>query len=1614
MDANGTLLPQATVTAQSVGLDTEPVRGQAVGDGTFFLPGLGEKALFHLQHPVLGRTSVELQGLQPHTLVAIYWSEKSAEARIVSSLAPPNATGLKAAPMIAPAPPILGWGRDPADCPPGSLFAQGPHGDDESWSFGTSDVDVNGSNLLRAESFSICGEVCDIHWWGSQLYLDPYYGWTPCTDSDPSFEIIFYDDAGGAPGSVLCSYIVQPVIVDTGILYAGFVPLLYYSVDPLPYCCAVDDGWVSIQGLGDIDCWFLWLSSPDGDGSSYFNNNGTPEEYLYDNSLCLTGNPGSGACCDDSTGDCVDDVLATDCPAGNRFACNTDCVDLTPPCGEIVACDHTIVLTDDFGDGWNGGTVDVLVNGVIVLDDLTLPTGSGPQTTVFKAATGDVISTVYVPGNWAYENEYHIYDVNGTEICSDGVGGTQPTGGACGQGWCEEDPCEGNYPPNDECTGAPLVSPPYPQVVYGSNYCAQIDCPGVLDWHSTWWEIEVPYALNKMEISFCGQGFEVNNVGIVYYDECPVDCPNYILYDGIDWYSCPDGVTAPVITWMDIPGPATVWFPVYFNYDEQVDYMLTIDVDEIVVPDNDLCENAIPVAVPSVTAGTTLGATIDYGYDCSPSGSITSPGVWYSVIGTGNMMMADLCNGATTWDTKMNVICTDCDDFQCIEGNDDYCGLQSAVEWCSQYGAQYLILVHGYGGATGDFELTVSETGGACIPEVECVPIGGCCLLDGSCIITNELYCDFVGGWYLGDGSDCGIDPLAEASLPSAAAELDWSFGASSRDRDPTCPPGSLFDQPPTSATGGWTAGVSDTRTGSGYSELIRFEDFSGGGEICDIHFWGLTLSYPWADCTEDPMTFEVIFYNDDNGAPGAVVCGPYTLVLSGIPTGEYWAGFPLYEYSAVLDPCCNIAAGWVSVQATSVGSPTDCWFLWASHGETGFGMSLLYDVDADTWTTEDFDLSLCLTGVPTTGACCDDYTGICEDDIASVDCTTRYEADTLCADLDPPCGILGACCVDLVCVATTVEADCDDMGGSWYEGEDCDAGFVCPATCEHTIAMWDSFGDGWNGCTVGVYVNGVLTKTVTLPSGAGPGYDYFDAATGDEIFLDFTCVSWCTEPTYCVYDIVGEELCCGQGGYNPGDGDITCYGNCELPEIKGACCLPDDTCVRTIEDCCEYAGGIHLGEGTGCGTGEMEAVFSEDFNGGIPDTWTVTDDAGSGLMWHDNAYWGDGNDTGGDGLCAMASSDAWGTDIFDTSLITPVMDLTDRPSAQLDLLCNYQNYAYVDYFYIDVSYDGGAWSNLLTWNEDHGSFGGPPGEAISLALEGGHLTQLRFRYYTPISYWCWWVMIDDVVVSAEAVGVSPCQDMDIKPGSCPNSFNPGSHGVLPVALTGTDVFDVTMVDISSILLWRADGVGGAVAPHEGPPGPHSVYEDVATPFDGTPCDCHELEGDGFMDLSMKFKTDELVDALELDTVPGNTMMLLILSGNMLDGTPFIAQDCIRTVPPGAYPLNLSVASSTLGAWVDIDPPDRYADGGGFAHFARNHSPGSVVTLIAEETYNGQAFYGWKVNGQLQRPRSLTLEVTVPAELISVQAVFGPPQDIVVPKKVPIQHGTGGGSAPPE
>ena len=157
---------------------------------------------------------------------------------------------------------------------------------------------------------------------------------------------------------------------------------------------------------------------------------------------------------------------------------------------------------------------------------------------------------------------------------------------------------------------------------------------------------------------------------------------------------------------------------------------------------------------------------------------------------------------------------------------------------------------------------------------------------------------------------------------------------------------------------------------------------------------------------------------------------------------------------------------------------------------------------------------------------------------------------------------------------------------------------------------------------------------------------------------------------------------------------------------------------------------------------------------------------------------------------------------------------------------------------------------------------------------------------------------------------------VDIKPGSCPNPINVYAIGVMPIAILGTEEFDASMIDPDSIRLSR-EGVDGEVAPLRW------SGADVATPFEGELCECHEITGDGIMDLALKFGNQEVFNVLKLDELFGNTIPLTI-TGNLKEefgGTPIRGEDCVKVLNMGRriYGKVIDITNMTCEERADIE-----------------------------------------------------------------------------------------------
>ena len=110
-----------------------------------------------------------------------------------------------------------------------------------------------------------------------------------------------------------------------------------------------------------------------------------------------------------------------------------------------------------------------------------------------------------------------------------------------------------------------------------------------------------------------------------------------------------------------------------------------------------------------------------------------------------------------------------------------------------------------------------------------------------------------------------------------------------------------------------------------------------------------------------------------------------------------------------------------------------------------------------------------------------------------------------------------------------------------------------------------------------------------------------------------------------------------------------------------------------------------------------------------------------------------------------------------------------------------------------------------------------------------------------------------------------PSVEIDIKPDDSPNSINPRSRGVIPVAILGSDAFDVEDINARTLRF----GTDAAPIAHK-----RAHSEDV--------------NDDGFMDLVTHFRTQEtgIVCGEESATLTGETF----------DGLPIETSDSIQTV----------------------------------------------------------------------------------------------------------------------
>jgi hypothetical protein len=179
--------------------------------------------------------------------------------------------------------------------------------------------------------------------------------------------------------------------------------------------------------------------------------------------------------------------------------------------------------------------------------------------------------------------------------------------------------------------------------------------------------------------------------------------------------------------------------------------------------------------------------------------------------------------------------------------------------------------------------------------------------------------------------------------------------------------------------------------------------------------------------------------------------------------------------------------------------------------------------------------------------------------------------------------------------------------------------------------------------------------------------------------------------------------------------------------------------------------------------------VFTEDFNGAATG-WTKTNTGTGGTVA--NADWTlqpDGFAVGttifhsnDNSQFIFSSSDAQGIgSTTNTTLTSPVINLSGYTSASLSFYHHYDDWDTDDQIVVEVSTNGTSWTVLKTYITDQGTAGGFATDNISLnSVAGQGTVYLRFRYFAT---WGYYWAIDNVTVKGTAATTmtwSPAADL--------------------------------------------------------------------------------------------------------------------------------------------------------------------------------------------------------------------------------------------------------------
>ena len=632
----------------------------------------------------------------------------------------------------------------------------------------------------------------------------------------------------------------------------------------------------------------------------------------------------------------------------------------------------SISLFDSWGDGWNGGSLDVIVDGNVVLDDITIDVGSQADFT-FMVNNGSTVETIYTAGSYSSENSYAIYNNIGDLVIDDGTSGGVPTGviftaaNAPGtymfgfsftpttagehtatltiesNGGTEVINLVGNaYLENSMVESFETAVPPngWEANILNGTYNWEKAAVGAIGDYSAMYNSYSASPGESAELITPQLDLTARADNMLYfyyahpttYSFCKDTLKLYVSEDNGETWGLLDEIMIQDFYWhlmsYDLSAYSGDEFKVKFVGIS--DWGQSIYIDNVVAPKL-VNGNLVGYVYDEYTGEPIEGAVITLGSQTAVSNSFGLYSIEQIPIGTYTVTCEFPEYKTITEEIVITFDSVTEHNFYLIKPavfNVDVAEYTVKLEPNQQVAKSFTISNDAEVGADSlNYEVAVDfNTEGK-----NSVNYG---IQENAHKATNFEGITFVEG-SLGENSE-----LAGTYQGGIRADL-------------ICPEGSIFNNNATGYTGATTSEV-----GPGYTAA---QHFLVPGSFNTVTFWGINAIYSggWSNCdAEDPMEFEINVY-EDGATPGALISSTtVSVVREG--TGEMFSGaYEIYQYTANIPPV-TLSSGWISIQGQTAAE--DCWFLWVGGG-SGTGDAVT--TDGTGWTTASYGpFSICLSEI--------------------------------------------------------------------------------------------------------------------------------------------------------------------------------------------------------------------------------------------------------------------------------------------------------------------------------------------------------------------------------------------------------------------------------------------------------------------------------------------------------------------------------------------------------------------------------------------------------------------------------------------------------------------------